>query len=349
MCNTMGKRLIVIAVLMTFLVIVPGTKAETLELWGMQIKGWAPGANAQWKGNEITLIKPAVIVRIEGNARDYCIQDINTGRQFCGGVHKNLRGLLLPPGTYRVFPGLKEDQSSASVSLYLSYKGSAPAPPPGFKNARKLTLVPCAFARHKCYGRGGNLTFRQGRLEVDSLGRVRVVLKRVKGKTAMETHPPYRLQVFYLGTTPSVAVGDPFYTDNQGNFDGVVGRIPAPGDGPFVVNSSGIDGNCRTFNTGARQQFITNPFKFKQRSTSSMPVMGPMEWDTDRMGLDYSNFDLPEADPALCRDACARDSKCKAWTYVKPNTIQGPRPRCWLKYAVPRPSHNTCCVSGVKH
>jgi len=72
------------------------------------------------------------------------------------------------------------------------------------------------------------------------------------------------------------------------------------------------------------------------------------EWDIDRLGSDYSNFDLPVANPQLCKDACDRDPKCKAWTYVKPNTIQGPRPRCWLKYAVPNPLKSTCCVSGVK-
>lgn len=73
-----------------------------------------------------------------------------------------------------------------------------------------------------------------------------------------------------------------------------------------------------------------------------------MEWNTDRPGSDFSNFDLPAANPKLCQDACAANPKCKAWTYVKPNTVQGPRPRCWLKYAVPQARSNNCCVSGVK-
>lgn len=68
----------------------------------------------------------------------------------------------------------------------------------------------------------------------------------------------------------------------------------------------------------------------------------------DRPGLDYGSFDLAAADPALCRNACAADPKCMAWTYVKPDTIQGPRPRCWLKYGVPQPRSHSCCVSGVK-
>jgi hypothetical protein len=74
---------------------------------------------------------------------------------------------------------------------------------------------------------------------------------------------------------------------------------------------------------------------------------GYMEEDTDRPGSDYDNFDVRADDPALCRQACERDSRCRAWTYVQPNTIQGPNPRCWLKDAVPPPQRNRSCVSGV--
>ena len=51
-----------------------------------------------------------------------------------------------------------------------------------------------------------------------------------------------------------------------------------------------------------------------------------MEWDINRPGSDFSNFNLPAPNPELCRDRCAQDPKCKAWTYVKPNTVQGPNP-----------------------
>lgn len=71
------------------------------------------------------------------------------------------------------------------------------------------------------------------------------------------------------------------------------------------------------------------------------------ETDTDRPGMDYKNFNLTAADPALCENACNGDAACKAWTYVKPQ-IQGPQPRCWLKTSVTAPKSNTCCVSGVK-
>jgi hypothetical protein len=73
-----------------------------------------------------------------------------------------------------------------------------------------------------------------------------------------------------------------------------------------------------------------------------------MEFDIDRPGQDFQNFDLQSADPALCQGACSQNPQCKAWTYVKPNTTQGPNPRCWLKSGVPPTTPSSCCVSGVK-
>lgn len=74
-----------------------------------------------------------------------------------------------------------------------------------------------------------------------------------------------------------------------------------------------------------------------------------MEQDTDRPGNDYQRLVPASDDPALCQFACQNDARCKAWTYVKPNTVQGPQPNCYLKSPAPNPGHNTCCVSGVKH
>jgi hypothetical protein len=67
----------------------------------------------------------------------------------------------------------------------------------------------------------------------------------------------------------------------------------------------------------------------------------------DRPGLDYRSFDLRRPRDYLCSMACRRDYRCRAWTYVRPG-VQGPRARCWLKYAVPAPVRNNCCISGTK-
>ncbi|OAG27282.1 WSC domain-containing protein [Thermodesulfatator autotrophicus] len=73
-----------------------------------------------------------------------------------------------------------------------------------------------------------------------------------------------------------------------------------------------------------------------------------VEANIDRPGLDYKSFNLPYPDYKLCQDACENAPECKAWTYVKPYTIQGPYARCWLKNAVPNPVRNKHCISGVK-
>lgn len=72
-----------------------------------------------------------------------------------------------------------------------------------------------------------------------------------------------------------------------------------------------------------------------------------LEPNTDRPGMDYSNFDLASANPSLCEQACDGDPNCLAFTYVKPG-VQGASARCWLKNGIPTAYPATCCDSGVK-
>jgi hypothetical protein len=64
----------------------------------------------------------------------------------------------------------------------------------------------------------------------------------------------------------------------------------------------------------------------------------------DMPGNDYTSFDAPSA--IACRNSCGGDSKCQAFTWVKPG-IQGASGRCWLKDPVPRAVANDCCQSGT--
>lgn len=73
-----------------------------------------------------------------------------------------------------------------------------------------------------------------------------------------------------------------------------------------------------------------------------------VERDTDRVGGDYKNFDLSEAKYQLCRNACANDSNCRAYTYAHPGVQGRSKAHCWLKNPVPEASSSSCCISGVK-
>lgn len=68
----------------------------------------------------------------------------------------------------------------------------------------------------------------------------------------------------------------------------------------------------------------------------------------DRPGADYTSFEISFTGHEYleCREACAKDPKCRAYTLVKAG-IQGDKARCWLKSSVPAPRYSDCCVSGV--
>jgi hypothetical protein len=71
-----------------------------------------------------------------------------------------------------------------------------------------------------------------------------------------------------------------------------------------------------------------------------------MQTGVDLPGSDIKSFFLDHPLPALCRNACENNQRCKAWTFVKPH-IQGNKAKCWLKHSVPTPLKDSCCVSGV--
>lgn len=74
---------------------------------------------------------------------------------------------------------------------------------------------------------------------------------------------------------------------------------------------------------------------------------GPGQTGVDRPGLDFTSFNVPAANTAMCQQQCADNTQCRAWTYINAG-IQGPQGRCWLKSGVPVPGESTCCVSGIK-
>jgi hypothetical protein len=77
-------------------------------------------------------------------------------------------------------------------------------------------------------------------------------------------------------------------------------------------------------------------------ASSSRPMI-----NTNLMGSDYGTAVLSTDDWTECRSRCRADNQCVAWTAVHPG-VQGPNARCWLKNAIPEPSANSCCVSGIE-
>jgi hypothetical protein len=74
--------------------------------------------------------------------------------------------------------------------------------------------------------------------------------------------------------------------------------------------------------------------------------MSEMEYGTNRFGSDYRSFKASE--PQACRDTCAREAQCVAFTFVKAG-VQGTTGVCWLKDRVSRPNPDTNCISGIKN
>ena len=62
---------------------------------------------------------------------------------------------------------------------------------------------------------------------------------------------------------------------------------------------------------------------------------------------DLRNLELPpDSTGNACKAACEADSKCRAWTYLRPG-YAGPAARCFLKNQVKPPRRRPCCISGV--
>ena len=108
----------------------------------------------------------------------------------------------------------------------------------------------------------------------------------------------------------------------------------------------GVPGKSTDHNTISGRKVVSGP---SPPPTVRRTMTVTMEQNTNYFGMDYNDGRLPRdnCSPECCRDACRKDPKCKAYTWVKPG-VQGPTARCWLKHGVPGKStdHNT--ISGRK-
>ena len=70
------------------------------------------------------------------------------------------------------------------------------------------------------------------------------------------------------------------------------------------------------------------------------------EANVDRWGADYSRIPMQSGTAADCARACAKDERCKSWTFARAG-VEGKDAVCRLKGAVPERASNPCCVSGI--
>ena len=77
------------------------------------------------------------------------------------------------------------------------------------------------------------------------------------------------------------------------------------------------------------------------------PISKDLEYGIDRAGGDYRSFETTaDGAGAACAKACKDESRCRAWTYLRPG-YQGAAAHCYLKAKISLPRHHPCCMSGV--
>jgi hypothetical protein len=81
----------------------------------------------------------------------------------------------------------------------------------------------------------------------------------------------------------------------------------------------------------------------------SVAVIAPAQAQLgyDRRGGDYTRFQIPNGDPAVCAARCDRDASCRAWSFSYPHTNFA-QATCWLKNKVTPRVKDNCCASGVR-
>lgn len=91
------------------------------------------------------------------------------------------------------------------------------------------------------------------------------------------------------------------------------------------------------------------PAQVTDREPATKPPV-TYEEGVDRWGDDLYPIPIvmPRDDAMLCATACMQDPRCKAFTYVRPNTIRGPTGECFLKSGPGVVRSHVCCISGLK-
>lgn len=79
--------------------------------------------------------------------------------------------------------------------------------------------------------------------------------------------------------------------------------------------------------------------------TALPPAQGGAKTGVDLPGSDF--FSFTSNDQSNCALSCAKDARCKAWTWAVAGTNGAKYATCYMKNAVPKEAANNCCVSGL--
>jgi hypothetical protein len=118
--------------------------------------------------------------------------------------------------------------------------------------------------------------------------------------------------------------------------------------GPEACQSACVQNNaCRAFsNLGTHCWLKKDSGDWRPAPGFRSGLRPALEVGFDRSGQDFTYFALTEPRPEICRAACARDSRCQAFTATAPGAPG--TPGCWLKSGVPALTANSGFVSGLR-
>jgi len=304
--------------------------AQDIVIYGAQHAGTGPLDSAYFEGHSVRVPTTMYIKSIEGDAPSFCLNNISNSYQLCMKTSQKDRyiGKSIPPGVYKLFPDLPYFEGIANYIARMTVVVSDDTINSANNNYNNNYNNNNANNNHSsnylgCYRDKGDPWGTRGRdLNGEFISREDMSIEKC---ISLCSSYGYR----YAGLQYSKQCF-------CGNSYGKYGRA----------------NNCNMRCSGNYNQtcggvWANSVYRVSKKYKPLIPTT-TYEIDTDRMGMDYTSFNLPRANAHLCQKACMKDRRCKAWTYVKPYTIQGSNPRCWLKYGVPKPLKRSCCISGVK-
>jgi len=109
--------------------------------------------------------------------------------------------------------------------------------------------------------------------------------------------------------------------------------------GVWVMTAIGLA--CATIGAGGYLRAHSTPEAAAVSATSTL------DYNTSRRhGEYYRSIELDTPDAEACRDACAENVFCRAWTYVRPDPARKERGWCQFQSDAPKPVWDQCCISG---